>query len=284
MDPLRRRSQCKFWDDALIESSRDDSVRKSGFSHPLSDCLRPSECCDVSISSGVVGLNQLRRPYAILLAVGAIVIDALKRVLWRAWSHVFQERSETIEPSLTNRDATSSVVRVRNGVRLRATRDGSSPRLPLSQVRLTQPKRPLVGVRARLALCISASKATRELIELFDDMARSALARFCTEARRERACPVQFVLSVARHCVGVRADLAHACDVFLSQCVELRARLDLSALRTRLDLGYGCGSHRCAVLIGKVIGEIRAGVSAPVRVAFHFIKYQHSTTDLRGVA
>lgn len=65
---------------------------------------------DLPVHSGIAHLSLHRAPFAIVRRIGAVVVEALQSVLWRAFSHVCVESSKVISPAITYRNAARSIV------------------------------------------------------------------------------------------------------------------------------------------------------------------------------
>lgn len=87
-----------------------DILGNTDFTAPLGNGLRLSGIGQKSIAASVVGLLLSRRPSAILRGVMPLVVDAIQRFALGLFTHVGQERLETPQPLLTNRDAAPPVV------------------------------------------------------------------------------------------------------------------------------------------------------------------------------
>jgi len=78
--------------------------------------LFPRQAIIVNVAKGrgarVMSLKPERNPAAVIRLVMTVWVNAVKRMAWRAWTHVLQEVREILLPSFTHGDTSASVVLV----------------------------------------------------------------------------------------------------------------------------------------------------------------------------
>jgi hypothetical protein len=102
------RGQHSFRGPAKLIAALNGAVINSRLFGPLHERHRKPVISHINISSGIVGLLFPSRPMAILRAVRAVIVGALKGVFIRRVAHVGQERVK-INPSRTNFDAPTTI-------------------------------------------------------------------------------------------------------------------------------------------------------------------------------
>ncbi len=79
------------------------------FGHRTSDAIKSQEYSCAPIPH----LHDARAPDNVTDSIGAIIVKALQRMLFRwSWAHIGVERREICAPSVAHRDAASTVVRI----------------------------------------------------------------------------------------------------------------------------------------------------------------------------
>lgn len=80
------------------------------FSAPFSNCNSNSIESEISVTSRIVFLLNLRCPCAIIICISSVIILTINRMLWgRSLSHIRQKILKGI-PSLANRNASSAII------------------------------------------------------------------------------------------------------------------------------------------------------------------------------
>lgn len=73
-----------------------------------------------SVTSRIVHLLSPRRPPAVVWSVGTTVVDAVQRISGRPRPHIGEECLERVTPSLTDDDATATIIRIDSALGIRA--------------------------------------------------------------------------------------------------------------------------------------------------------------------
>lgn len=82
------------------------------------------------ILAGVVHLFGPTRPSAIPWGIGAVVVDAMERVAWWAWTHVFIKPAVIVTPRIAHSDAFTAVMLKSGVLRIVAASAGINPCQP----------------------------------------------------------------------------------------------------------------------------------------------------------
>lgn len=108
---MQRFSQCALNAPAAMQSLPNDQRFQAHFSAPHGERLGLAVQGREVITTGIVVLNDTKRPSAIRRAVVPAVVDPINGMRWaRARTHVGQERREIDPPSLTHGDALCAVI------------------------------------------------------------------------------------------------------------------------------------------------------------------------------
>ena len=103
-----------------LVSSKDGVAMNAGTLRPLSDGQRYAIMRDAYIAKPIVGLFFARRPTAIVRAVRAIVVNALKSHAWRSWPQV-SNKVVKHKPPITNSDTSTTIAVVMSGLKVKAS-------------------------------------------------------------------------------------------------------------------------------------------------------------------
>ena len=96
---------------AFINSGVDNVAANAELARPLGDGLRHAIYGNAPVCSSVVGLFCARGPSAIVFAVVAVIVFALKRAALRSWANIDGELCKRFEPLFADGDAAPAVVR-----------------------------------------------------------------------------------------------------------------------------------------------------------------------------
>jgi hypothetical protein len=135
------------------------------------------------------------RPAAIIRGIRAVVVLAFNTVTDRAWSHILEERLETVQPAFAHCNTTCPVTLVARVARSSAASTGGIPDAVLRS------QAPSVSSACALKIAIQATTASRQSITQalsHDDLADAAIAEAQPRNPSSRVRRSRYVLTL-RH-------------------------------------------------------------------------------------
>lgn len=98
---------------AFRESGGQHALGDSGFLRPIGDALSATVVRQHSVGACVAALLMAQRPRAVVFRVGAVVVQALKRVfLGWSWSHIAEEGGKAGDPLIAHGNASTAIVSI----------------------------------------------------------------------------------------------------------------------------------------------------------------------------